>query len=405
MGVPSSNKYVFNGFEFDADRLVLYRNGEIVKIEKKALEVLAALISNANHVVSTNEIIEAVWKDNPFGITPTHLAQSISKLRKAFADQSEVSIETVKGRGYVLHLTVASHTETRDESEAAAADPVMSPVAEGRRSRRSLAFLLLFLLAAAAVAASYYAVTRVAGDRDDAEIRQLINDSQRFESLVAYRNPSKVDEDKLMEYWLEPGQVGTDADLTKIRAGIARLVRDGRYYGPETRCEQLEIQSIEINSAKDLATVKTLERWFIDERLIDGRVFNSKTVGPYFVHYIVRKVDGRWKIERSTTARATPPQPNIESIEATTPATPGTEFFIKINGSSILSQSVWVKVIGPGCPEKNPCRVPNDVLRTHSDVTESSITNVPLTLASGDFLISIQNGDSVGSNAVDLKVP
>lgn len=404
MDVPNSGNYLFGGFEFDSDRLVLYRSGEVVKIEKKSLEVLAVLVENPNHVVSTNEIIEAVWKDNPYGVTPTHLAQSISKLRKALGTDAAVSIETVKGRGYVFHAVVdrdlgakpnsADHGRTED-------DP---PASEKRGLKRPFAVLMLLALVSV-IGISFYAVNRQNVHRDQDEIRRLINDSQRFESLVAYRNPSNVEEAKLREYWLDSSEIGTEVDLAKVRAGIARLVRDGRYYGPETRCEQLEIQSIDINAAHDLATVKTLERWFIDERLKDGRVFANKTVGPYFVFYIVRKVDGRWKIERSNTARSTPPQPSIKGIEVVTPPTPGKEFFIRINGSSIVSQSVWVKVIGPGCPETSPCRVPNEVLRSHSEITDTSITNIPLTLASGEFLISIKNGDSIGSNAVDLKVP
>jgi hypothetical protein len=143
-------------------------------------------------------------------------------------------------------------------------------------------------------------------ETDEQKIRKVVEESQKFESLVLYNSPASVEEAQLNRYWLADNEFNSELDINKIRAGVQRLIREGKYYGKETRCEQFEIQSIEINEAKDFAIVKTLEKWFIAEYFTDGTLFKNKTVGPYFVSYTLRRKDGRWLIEKSTTARAKP---------------------------------------------------------------------------------------------------
>ena len=141
---------------------------------------------------------------------------------------------------------------------------------------------------------------------DENQIRQVIEDSQKFESLVLYRNPQIVTDSHFKNYWLPETGFKTELDITRIRAGIRRLVNEGKYYGHESKCEQFEFQSVEINEAKDFAVVRTLEKWFIAEYFTDGTLHKNKTVGPYFVTYTLQKADGQWLIEKSNTARAKP---------------------------------------------------------------------------------------------------
>src|SRR5690606_35831817 len=116
----------FGDFEFDADRLALYYDGEIVKVERKALEVLAVLIDQLRNLVATQEIIDRVWTDSPHGVTSVHLAQSISKLRKALAayEPEAQYIETVKGSGYIFQADVELPERTPP------AEPATVPVEE-----------------------------------------------------------------------------------------------------------------------------------------------------------------------------------------------------------------------------------------------------------------------------------
>ncbi len=114
----------------------------------------------------------------------------------------------------------------------------------------------------------------------------------------------------LAKYWMPETDFNSDFDIKKIRAGVQRLVNEEKYYGQETKPEQFEIESVEINEAKDFAIAKTLEKWFIAEYRKDGTLLKNKTVGPYFVTYTLRKIDGKWLIDKSNTARAKPTPAN-----------------------------------------------------------------------------------------------
>ncbi len=131
----------------------------------------------------------------------------------------------------------------------------------------------------------------------------------------------------------------------------------------------------------------------------------NKTVGPYFVSYILRKVDGNWLIEKSTTARVNRPTPRLSEIEAVSEIKPNQQFFVRITGQDFEPETVYIEVIGEGCPEQKPCKVPNTALRENAKLSENALENVPLTLASGDFQIVVRNGDSQALNALQIFVP
>lgn len=141
---------------------------------------------------------------------------------------------------------------------------------------------------------------------DEQKIKRVVEESQKFESLVLYNQPQSFGDARLAAYWTPPIDFNADFDIKEIRAGVERLKGEGKYYGKECKCEQIEFQSVEINETKDFAIVKTLEKWFIAEYLKDGTLLKNKTVGAYFVIYTVRKIDGQWLIEKSSTARAKP---------------------------------------------------------------------------------------------------
>ena len=190
-----------------------------------------------------------------------------------------------------------------------------------------------------------------------------------------------------------------------IRESVDKAIEEHRRYGDETRCEQFDFQSVEINKSADMAIVKTLEKWFVAEYLDDGTLLKNKYVGPYFVSYVLRKVNGRWLIEKSTTARVSCPTPHLINIEPITEMKPGQQFFVRISGQDLEAETVYLEVLGPGCPESKPCKVPNSALRENSKLRADQLDNVPLTLAPGNFRIMAHNGDSPASNAVYLTVP
>ena len=236
----------FGDFEFDADRLALYHDGEIIKVERKALEVLAVLIEKPRKLVATQEIIDRVWTDSPHGVTSVHLAQSISKLRKALAayEPDAQYIETVKGSGYIFQADVEIPAEAPEDGPVAA--PIVEKADAAGGGSRWPGMLVFGIASIAIILLSGWLLYPA---NDEAEIRRVLEASQKYESLVIYRDPANVDEEKLNEYWLSPDDFGIEVDMRNIRTGIARLLRDSSHYGPETRNEQFEIHEVQIDAA------------------------------------------------------------------------------------------------------------------------------------------------------------
>jgi len=403
MSTPFPHKHIrFGEFEFDPERFALYCGGELLRVEKKALEVLAVLIRSPRKLTTTQEIIDTVWPDNPHGITPTHVAQNISKLRKAFEERMPGStfIETVKGSGFVfaydvllrisgeMKIPILPSTETTDGQN----------VEHSYRKWLFIGVPVIFVVALAAIAWMWH------GESAESEIKRVVEESQRFESLVLYKNPTAFKEEDLDKYWLSDQDANSNFDRRRIRDSVLKLVSDGRHYGDETKNEQFEFQSVEINSDGDFAAVRTLEEWFVSAYFDDGTLQKIRTIGPYFVDYTVRKVDGRWLIEKSTTARVNRPIPRLAHIDTISEAVAGKQFFVRITGQDIEPETVSLEITGPGCPESRVCKVPNSALRDHSKMSDSMLDNVPLTLASGEFKIAIRNGDSRTSESFPLTV-
>ena len=91
----------------DPSRNELSRNGETVRLEPKAIEVLEALARKRGEVVAREELLAAVWPGVVVG--DDALTQAIIKLRKALGDDAHRPryIETISKRGYRLIAAVS----------------------------------------------------------------------------------------------------------------------------------------------------------------------------------------------------------------------------------------------------------------------------------------------------------
>ena len=276
---------------------------------------MAVLLENANALASHDEIIERVWQDNISGVTSENVAQYVGKLRKMLdgCEPNTKFIENVKGRGYMFVGEVSPDAAETPEvsvlqSESSFADEEMNvaPLEKDNPRRRFIKPAHIFAALFAVIFISLAAGNWRAAIDDEKEIMRVVEDSQKFESLVLYENPAGFDEAQLTKFWLPDTDFNADSDIREVRKGVKRLLDEGRYYGKETKSERFEFQNVEINKSKDYAVVKTLKKWFIVEYRKDGTLLKTKNVGPYFVSYLLRKIDGHWLIEKSNTARANP---------------------------------------------------------------------------------------------------
>lgn len=110
MSPTESTIYEFGSYQLNTGERVLFRAGELVPLQWKALETLSVLVRSEGRIVSREELIEAIWPDA--FVEENNLSQQIRALRKALGNGEEGTayIETVPRRGYrfVPSVTVVS---------------------------------------------------------------------------------------------------------------------------------------------------------------------------------------------------------------------------------------------------------------------------------------------------------
>ena len=75
--------YDFGPYRLDRQARVLLRDGAIVALTPKVLDMLVVLIEHRGSVVSKDELLHLVWPDS--FVEESNLSQNISVLRKALA--------------------------------------------------------------------------------------------------------------------------------------------------------------------------------------------------------------------------------------------------------------------------------------------------------------------------------
>jgi len=93
---------VFGEFEVDPTRRVLSKGGEPVALNRKAVDLLLALIERPGEVVTKDELLDKVWA-NQF-VEEKNLSVHIAALRKVFGETKNENrfIATVAGTGYTF---------------------------------------------------------------------------------------------------------------------------------------------------------------------------------------------------------------------------------------------------------------------------------------------------------------
>ena len=92
--------YFFGPFQLDPTKRLLLRNGEIVQLTPKSLEILLMLIEHKGEILDKDQIIEHIWPDTT--ADDNNLTVNISSLRKALGEKPPQHryIVTYPGRGY-----------------------------------------------------------------------------------------------------------------------------------------------------------------------------------------------------------------------------------------------------------------------------------------------------------------
>ena len=91
--------FTFGPFRLETDARVLWRDGEVVPLPPRAVDVLEALVERQGDVVLKEELLRRVWAH---AVEEANLSVNVSLLRRALGSQADSRpwIETVPRRGY-----------------------------------------------------------------------------------------------------------------------------------------------------------------------------------------------------------------------------------------------------------------------------------------------------------------
>ncbi len=276
------------------------RDGAVIPLAPKPFDTLVVLIQNRRRLLSTDELMKALWPETV--VEETNLSHNISLVRKALDDEASDPkyIENIPKRGYRFIAEVR-------EIDASTGTIIDS----GRRRRKKWLLLSLGIVLAATIFFVWHfrtgkrpvmAKTEISSPADVAEIKNAVRESQVYETLTLYENPNSFEKDQLNKYWL-PAELG-GKEISEVAAAIDRLRRKGQFYGKESKLERFEFTYVRIFALGDAAEAGTIEKWYVP-LYQDGNLVPNRNVflGPYLVDYTLRKVNGIWLIEKTTTPR------------------------------------------------------------------------------------------------------
>src|SRR5690349_17890802 len=120
-------QYEFGDCALDSDRRELTRRAEAVAIGPKVFDLLLYLVQNREHVVSKDDLMDAVWAGRI--ISESTLTSHINAVRKAIGDSGEEQrlVRTLARKGFRFVGDVKETPDGRASSGTAEQDEAAAP--------------------------------------------------------------------------------------------------------------------------------------------------------------------------------------------------------------------------------------------------------------------------------------
>lgn len=155
---PPIDRFLVAGWLIEPAAGQISRGGDTVRVEPKAMEVLAYLVRRYGEVVTREELEREVWRGALVGYDA--VTSTVIKLRKALGDSAKQStiIRTIPKRGYQLMVPA---TPVGDAQGPPVVNPAAAPDPEASQVRRfGLVSTAAALLAVVAIGlgVSYFAI-------------------------------------------------------------------------------------------------------------------------------------------------------------------------------------------------------------------------------------------------------
>ncbi len=98
MIVDRGSSHRFGQFRLDTQSRILTRNGAIVTLAPKTLDLLIVFVTSSGRLLTKDHLLRTVWDD--VNVEEASLAFQVSTLRKALGEYGPAWIETVPKHGY-----------------------------------------------------------------------------------------------------------------------------------------------------------------------------------------------------------------------------------------------------------------------------------------------------------------
>jgi transcriptional activator of cad operon len=145
MDQPRNTPFFVGAWWVEPTSSQISRDGEVVRLDARAMRLLQCLASRAGAVVSIEELLDQVWPG--LIVTPDSVYQAVASLRRSLRDDPKQStyIATVPRLGYRMVATVGEHRPEENRATVQASTPneekaaaVTAPI----RSRRRLGWIV-----------------------------------------------------------------------------------------------------------------------------------------------------------------------------------------------------------------------------------------------------------------------
>jgi DNA-binding response OmpR family regulator len=93
--------YTIGAYTIDVQKRLLTLKGETKKLTNKELHLLILFAANANEFVDRKYALKTIWKDDNY-YNARSMDVYICKLRKLLAEDTDVIIINIHGKGYKL---------------------------------------------------------------------------------------------------------------------------------------------------------------------------------------------------------------------------------------------------------------------------------------------------------------
>ena len=123
MNRPDDIRWEFGSFRLHTSQRLLFRDGEVVPLSRKAIDILLILIESQGQLVEKDDLMHRVWPDS--FVEESNLAVHISQLRKTLGEGGgDYRIETIPRRGYRFVGAVEREAASQEPSAPVTNAPV-----------------------------------------------------------------------------------------------------------------------------------------------------------------------------------------------------------------------------------------------------------------------------------------